>query len=181
MDFTSNAILRVRQASQASYTRLRELVAHSYIKFADEGRIDSEAETFTKLKKDEFKILEDHFSTLAVRSGFAQPRASNVAQKHLELQPDTARVLLLTLLDGDQIQPLEDTAQQLLEVWGICFGGRVNHDANLLRREGYHGLDADDHVKVNRACFVEFLKRLELASEPSDGLVLVASKPEALV
>lgn len=128
----------------------------------------------------DFKFLEEHDSDLAVRIGFAQPRAHQARRKHFELQPDTTRMLLLSVITPDNpLVTFEDVAAALRDIWGVSFGG-CEDDLNTLRNNGYEGLDDDADLEPNRNAFVDLLKRLNLATEPSDGLVLCAVNPEEL-
>lgn len=51
----------------------------------------------------------------------------------------------------------------------------------IWRENGYHGLDEDDDLRWNRDAFISQLKRLGLAYEPSDGLVLCGLDSELLL
>ena len=79
-------------------------------------------------------------------------------------------------------QPLvtvEEVAKELRNIWGVSFGG-CDDDLAVLGDYGHMGFDEDDDLKPNREAFVDLLKKLNLAAEPSDGLVLCAVKPEEL-
>ena len=80
-----------------------------------------------------------------MRMGYAQPRASRVPQKHFELQPDTLRVLMLSILDHDAQTaiPFDEACVRLRETWRIVIGGN-GIDAETLRRQGYFGFDESD-------------------------------------
>ena len=177
-DFLGEKDSRIRMQSQACYARLRESVRRSYTEFALRGRFDPDpiaAGLFVrKSRKDEndFRFLESHFGDLALRMGYAQPRASRVSQKHFELQPDTLRVLMLSVLDGDagSAITIDEVCEQLGKIWNIVIGG-LGTDLEALRDQGYFGFDEED-LRSNTIAFSERLKRLNLAFEPSDGLVL---------
>jgi hypothetical protein len=64
-----------------------------------------------------------------------------------------------------------ELALRLRTTWGISFGG-CHDDAQYLASRGIIGLDEDDDLSLNRKCFIEQMKTLGLAYEPSDGLVL---------
>ena len=130
-DFTGRKEGRIRSQSQACYARLRETVHRSYREFATCGRFDPDpiaAGLFSPKKRPDeidFKFLEEHFNDLALRMGYIQPRASQVPLKHFELQPDTLRVLMLSVLDmeaGNAI-PLDDVCERLGETWSVVVGG----------------------------------------------------------
>jgi hypothetical protein len=53
-------------------------------------------------------------------------------------------------------------------------GGRPN-DLAALRAQGFFGFDEED-LRANAAAFVNKLKSLNLAVEPSDGLVLCSTE-----
>jgi hypothetical protein len=62
----------------------------------------------------------------------------------------------------------------------VCFGA-CDNDNSILRENGYTGLDQDEDLEKNSVAFVDMLKKLNLAVEPSDGLVLCAVDPEELL
>lgn len=186
-DFSGDKNSRTRLQSKACYARLRDTIGQSYHSFANAGRFDPnpiEAHLFNKRTKQgdvldgdyDFAFLEQHFSDLALRIGYAQPRASRVNDKHLEPQPDTLRVLMLSILNEDphDALTLDDACERLASVWGIVVGGRPN-DLAALRAQGYFGFDEED-LRANAAAFVDKLKSLNLAVEPSDGLVLCSTE-----
>ena len=89
-------------------------------------------------------------------------------------------MLLLSLISPDKpLVTLEEVAESLRSTWGVCFGG-CDDDLAMMRKHGYDGLDDDLDLEPNRDAFVALLKRLNLATEPSDGLVLCAVNPEEL-
>ena len=178
MDFTGRPGSRCRVQSRASFARHRELVYRSYENWRQTGRfegLDEDYGFFVRSKKSsepDFKFLEQHFSDLAIRIGIAQPRAAVVKQKYYECQPDTLRTLVCSVLRRDVVT-LPELARRLKSTWGICFGG-CQEDHSDLQEAGYLGLDEDDDLRPNRMAFVELLKTMNLAVEPSDGLVLCA-------
>ena len=92
MDFLGDTKSRCRAHSCASFARHRELIYRAYPAWKDAGRFEGIEANYAEFKND-FKILEQHFSDLAVRIGLAQPRAAQAKRKHYELQPDTCRTL----------------------------------------------------------------------------------------
>ena len=179
-DFVGDKDGPIRTQSQTCYARLRETVRRSYREFAEAGRFEDDpigAGTFArKNQPDEhdFRFLEEHFGTLALRMGYAQPRASRVSQKHFELQPDTLRALMLSVLPHDATDALrfDQLCAALRDTWNIVVGGS-DADLEVLRDQGYFGFD-EAHLQRNAVAFAERLKELNLAVEPSDGLVLCA-------
>ena len=185
-DFSGKNNTRTRLQSKACYARLRETVGQSYLRFADSGRFDPNPiaeRVFNKRNRKmqvldddyDFAFLETHFSDLALRMGYAQPRAFQINEKHLELQPDTLRVLMLSVLSEDphDALPLEEVCEQLTNTWGVVVGGH-HQDLSALRNQGYFGFDEED-LRTNAAVFISRLKSLNLAAEPSDGLVLCST------
>ncbi len=168
----------MRSQSQTCYARLRETVRSAYRDLAAAGRFSTNpvAEgVFARRNREEgdnFWFLEEHFRDLAVRMGYAQPRASGVQQKHFELQPDTIRMLMLSILDQEAASPasFEKVCARLRDTWRIVVGG-VGTDPETLRQQGYFGFDEAD-LQRNAVAFADRLKSLNLAVEPSDGLVL---------
>jgi hypothetical protein len=184
MDFLGNTNARFRAASRLCFARQRGLVFESYRALRDAGAVDFDDEIFAGKSasggQPDFKFLEEHYSDLAVRIGFAQPRSWQARRKHFELQPDTARMLLLSvIMPDDPLVTFEVVAAALRDVWGVWLGG-CDNDLAALRQHGYEGLDEDADLEPNRDAFVDMLKRLNLATEPSDGLVLCAVNPEEL-
>jgi hypothetical protein len=183
MDFLGNTNARLRAASRLCFARERGLVFESYRALRDGGAVDFEDELFAPKNGDgqpDFSFLEQHYSDLSVRIGFAQPRAWQARRKHFELQPDTTRMLLLSIITPENpLVPFEEISRELRNVWGVAFGG-CDDDLATLRKHGYEGLDDDADLEPNRDVFVDLLKRLNLATEPSDGLILCAVNPEEL-
>ena len=121
----------------------------------------------------DFKFLEQHFNDLALRMGYIQPRASQVPLKHFELQPDTLRVLMLSAsgIEAGNAIPLDDVCERLGETWSVVVGA-LGRDLEALREQDYFGFDEED-LRHNTAAFAHRLKSLNMAFEPSDGLVLL--------
>jgi hypothetical protein len=180
MDFLDGENRRLRTQSRNSFTRQRELFFGSYQKKWAGGQLACEEAGFDEIRATKFKFLEQHFSDLAVRVGIAQPRAAQARRKHFELQPDTARILVMSVIEIGEILKLSDVAQILRATWGICFGG-CDDDQTQLQAHGNTGLDQDADLEPNAEAFIRLLKRLNLAVEPSDGLVLCAASPEELL
>jgi hypothetical protein len=186
-DFSGVKEGRTRIQSKACYARLREIVGQFYRKFANEGRFNPDpiaAQLFNKRNKHnqvladdyDFAFLETHFSDLALRMGYAQPRSSRVNEKHLELQPDTLRVLMLSVLNEDpqDALPFDELCRRLADIWRVVVGGNAD-DLSSLRAQGYFGFDEED-LRDNAGAFTSCLKSLNLAVEPSDGLVLSSTE-----
>ena len=180
-DFTGRREGRIRSQSQACYARLRETVRRSYREFAACGRFDPDpiaAGLFSPKKRPDevdFKFLEEHFNDLALRMGYIQPRASQVPLKHFELQPDTLRVLMLSAsgIEAGNAIPLDDVCERLGETWSVVVGA-LGRDLEALREQDYFGFDEED-LRHNTAAFAHRLKSLNMAFEPSDGLVLCST------
>ena len=180
-DFMGERDGRIRTQSQACYARLRETVRRSYSEFAATGRFapDPIAKGLfspkTRPEDTDFKFLETHFSDLALRMGYIQPRAARVPQKHFELQPDTLRILMLSILDGDagNAITLDEACKRLGEAWRVVVGA-LGSDLEALRQQAYYGFDEED-LRHNTAAFSQHLKSLNMAFEPSDGLVLCST------
>ena len=180
-DFMGEKHGRIRSQSQTCYARLRETVRRSYTEFAASGRLHPDpiaAGLFSRKKRPEdtdFRFLETHFNDLALRMGYAQPRAARVPQKHFELQPDTLRVLMLSILDigGGSAVTLDDVCERLGETWSVVVGA-LGTDLETLRDQDYFGFDEED-LRHNTAAFSQHLKNLNMAFEPSDGLVLCST------
>jgi hypothetical protein len=113
--------------------------------------------------------------------GYAQPRASNIPDKHLELQPDTLRVLMLSVLPDDppDVVQFDEVCSRLAATWRVIVGGNGD-DFSVLRKLGFFGLDEED-LRTNARNLAERLKSLNLAVEPSDGLVLCSTNIGGIV
>lgn len=178
-DVTGDSASRMRAQSRWSYARTRETIGSAFSRFAEEGRFDEcdKAWAYAKKHLNGRPKFEEFYRELAVRSGLAQPRASRVPAKHFEPQPDTLRVLLLSVLPvADGMVNLEDALNRLHATWNIVFGGR-DGDVELLADLGYTGLDQDRDIGPNTAALIEFLSDLGLATKFSDGLVMCHSVP----
>ena len=176
----------IRSQSQTCYSRVRDTVGHAYRKLADAGRFSInpiESGVFKKGLRNEndFRFLEQHFGDLALRMGYAQPRASRVPQKHFEFQPDTLRALMLSILDQDVHNAIrfDEVCDRLRDTWSIVIGGS-DTDATLLRQQGYFGFD-EVSLQHNAAAFAARLESLNLAVEPSDGLILCSKDVGAVL
>ena len=180
-DFMDARNERIRSQSQVCYARLRETVRRSYSEFAASGRLDPDPiaqglfSPKTRPEDQDFAFLETHFSELALRMGYIQPRASQVRLKHFEFQPDTLRVLMLSILDVDARTEitLENACRRLGKIWNVMVGA-LGSDLETLRDQDYFGFDEED-LRHNTSAFSEHLKSLNLAFEPSDGLVLCST------
>ena len=177
-DFVGERDGPVRSQSQTCYARLRDTVGRAYLNLAAAGRFSADQITggvFARQNRedeDDFQFLEQHFGDLALRMGYAQPRASRVPQKHFELQPDTLRVLMLSILHHDAANAItfDELCAELRRIWGVVVGGGAD-DYETLRERGYFGFDEAD-LQRNAAAFAKLLESLNLAVEPSDGLIL---------
>jgi hypothetical protein len=135
MDFLGGENRRLRTHSRNSFTRQRERFFGSYLEKQSAGQLDCDESDFTEIRKTKFKFLEQHFSDLAVRIGFAQPRAAQARRKHFELQPDTARILVMSVIPPSEIRELPDVALSLRTTWAASFGG-CDDDQHLLQTHG---------------------------------------------
>ena len=177
-DFVGPSDGSIRSQSQTCYSRLRETVGRAYLDLADGGLFSvNPIKTGVFGRKGgpdehDFRFLEEHFSDLALRMGYAQPRASRVSQKHFELQPDTLRALMLSILhrDAQDAITFDEVCDRLRNRWSIVVGGSGT-DSETLRQHGYFGFDEAD-LQRNAAAFAGRLESLNLAVEPSDGLIL---------
>lgn len=178
-DYTGEPSSRIRSQSQWSYTRLREELVGSFQGFNEAGRF-SDCEDLWAYVETELNgrpKTEDFYRNLALRSGLAQPRANRVVAKHFEPQPDTLRILVLSVLSaGDGLVPLTEVLQRLFATWRIVFGGRPE-DVGLLGDLGYAGLDQDQDLTPNSNSLIDLMTELGLATRFSDGLVMCHSQP----
>jgi len=190
MDFNTRQYTRTRTLSRYCYSRQREWFCKSYNTLRDCGEISFEDRVFIPEEKKEtdpnlekiadYKFLEDHFNYLALRIGFSQPRGNREPRKHFELQPETARILINSVLESEEVLEYEQMSVRLRQIWGSCYGGS-HDDIIVLNERGYSGLDLDEDLVPNSAKFSNLLIRLNLAVEPSDGLILCSNDPEGLL
>jgi len=170
-DFTGNQSRKCRSRSVHCFSRHRELLYKSFISLKDEGVLTTLGDYATD---DGFDLsdVERHFQDLSLRIGLVQPRAKTVRAKHYEPQSDTIRVLVTSVISPDEGPVIfSELAFRLRNVWGFTFGG-CHDDSVRLAKDGIVGLDEDDDLSLNRKRFIDQLKSLGLAFEPSDGLVL---------
>jgi hypothetical protein len=180
MDFLGHAQSRLRSQSRWCFTRMTEDLLQSFARFKIEGRFDgygTEYEALAARTPSKFPPLQEILRELGLRSGLAQPRANNVP-KHLELQPDTLRVLVLSMIPCGEIRSLAALAEQLWSVWGIVVGANAN-DSTHLAANGYAGLDQSEDLTPNVDAFVRLLMELGLATSPADGLVVCSTHSES--
>jgi hypothetical protein len=180
-DVSGDTSPRMRSQSVWSYARLREALISSFKGFHAAGRFAECADAWDYVGNDHNlngrPKFDEFYGTLALRSGLAQPRASRVPAKHFEPQPDTLRILVLSVPPiGDGLVPLGTLLDRLSETWGLVFGGRPE-DAEELDRLGYSGLDQDRDLTPNSDALVDLLTELGLATRFSDGLVMCHSQP----
>jgi hypothetical protein len=178
-DVSGDSRSRMRSQSRWSYARLRETLLTGFSAFADDGRFDecAEAWDYVKNKQNGRPKFEEFYRELALRSGLAQPRANRVPAKHFEPQPDTLRVLVLSVVPvTGEFFPLAQLLDRLYDIWALVFGGRPQ-DAEMLCRLGYVGLDQGRDLSPNAKALIELLSDLGLATRFSDGLVMCHSQP----
>lgn len=168
----------IRTQSKHCYARLREKVRSTYIELADTNQFSSNPITnriFARRGREnvsDFRFLEEHFRDLALRMGYTQPRAKRVREKHFEIHPDTLRVLMLSILNRNakEENTFNEISTMLKTTWGMIFGADSS-DSTDLKEQGYVGFDESD-LQQNANAFANSLKNLNLAVEPSDGLIL---------
>ena len=80
-------------------------------------------------------------------------------------------LVLSTLHDATKEITFDDLCDRLRSTWSVVGGGSTDYE--ILRHQGYFGFDETD-LERNAIAFADRLKDLNLAVEPSDGLVLCA-------
>jgi hypothetical protein len=178
-DMSGDSRSRMRAQSRWSYARLRETLISGFTSFSENGRFDECNDAWEYVQKEQQgrPKFEEFYRELALRSGLAQPRASRVPAKHFEPQPDTLRVIVLSLLPATEgLLPIPTLLDRFYNIWGLVFGG-CPQDADLLSTLGYYGLDQDRDLTPNAISLTELLSNLGLATRFSDGLVMCHSKP----
>lgn len=178
-DMSNGDSPRLREQSRWSLMRFRETLVASFARWAEMGRFDECREAWEYVIKEHEgrPPIEEYYRELLLRIGLAQPRGGRITTKHFELQPDTLRVLSLSVIRKDEgMIPLPDFLDRLFSVWGLCFGGR-NLDENVLVEMGYTGLDQASDLSPNTESLVALLVDLGLATRYSDGLVMCHCEP----
>ena len=178
-DMSNGQSQKMREQSRWSYSRFREALSVCFQNLADRGDFsECEAEWEWVLENQEGKPkIEEFYREILIRNGLAQPRASRIAAKHFELQPDTLHVLTLSALARKEgLVALPEFLDRLFEIWAICFGGR-SLDPDLLAQSGYTGLDRDRDLTPNTEGLVALLIDLGLATRYSDGIVMCHCTP----
>lgn len=181
-DFAGDTQPRLRAQSSACYSRHLGLFGRSlklWLEQSPDSISDAERATYDQMEPTIAKDLEDHFRDFSVRIGWAQPR-SGTPQKYFRPQPDTMRILLMSVLDAGEICTIDEVAQRLESRWGLVFG-LLPSDHAVLRRHGYSPLDEDADLRSNREVFKNLATNLGLAWEPSDGLVLFSLSKDRLI
>lgn len=174
---------RIRAQSRATYARQLDLFSLSYDRAFTTGSahgLDEADWTVFATSAKARQILEEHFRDLGVRIGIVQPRSAVAKHKHIELQADTMRVLVLSLLEDEQVLTMTEFSERLRSTWSLLVGAAAQ-DGELLRGNRFGPLDRDDDLRPNAVAFEALLIRLGLAVEPSDGLTLVAINAEELI
>lgn len=181
-DFAGDTRPRLRAQSSACYSRHVGLFGQSFKIWLDQSPTPiSEAQlaAYDQMEAKINKDLEDHFRDFSVRIGWAQPR-SGAPQKYFRPQPDTMRILLMSVLEEGEICTMDEVAKRLESQWCLVFG-LLPSDHAVLRRHGYSPLDEGADLRTNRESFKHLATRLGLAWEPSDGLVLFSLSKDHLV
>jgi hypothetical protein len=178
VDMLGESSSKMRSQSRWSYARLREALVHGFARFYEEGRFD-DCKAAWKHIQDNMAgrpKFDEFFRELTLRSGVAQPRASRIASKHFELQPETLRVAVLSVLSlSEGMIPITELLERFYKTWGFCFGGRPE-DATLLEKIGYPALDQDQDLTPNTEALITLLRDLGLVTRFSDGLVMCHAK-----
>jgi hypothetical protein len=172
-DFAGASRPRVSDQAAACYARHLGLFGrslHLWLETANDEVSDDDRLAFELMEPKITKALEDHFRELSVRIGWVQPR-SGTANKYFRPQPDTIRVLLMSILNRDEVATMDEVAERLRNNWRLVFG-LLASDHAVLRKRGYAPLDEDTDLRANRQAFKHLAIHLGLAWEPSDGLVL---------
>ena len=181
-DFAGDTRRRLRDQSAACYSRHLGLFGrslHLWLEKTASVVADTDRALLERMEAKITKGLEDHFRDFSERIGWVQPR-SGTANKYFRPLPDTMRVLLMSVLEGDEICTIDEIALRLRDQWQLVLG-LLPTDHTVLRNHGYGPLDEDADLRANRDAFKRLAKHLGLAWEPSDGLVLFSLSPDRLI
>jgi hypothetical protein len=178
VDMLGESSSKMRSQSRWSFSRLREALVQGFVRFYQEGRFDDCKAAWKHIQEQMAgrPKFDEFFRELTLRSGLAQPRASRIAAKHFELQPETLRVAVLSVISIDEgMISITDLLERLYKIWGLSFGGRPE-DGSLLEKIGYSALDQDQDLTPNTEALISLLKDLGLATRFSDGLIMCHAK-----
>ncbi|MBK5971108.1 MULTISPECIES: hypothetical protein [Thiorhodovibrio] len=181
-DFAGDTKPRLRVQSAACYSRHLGLFGRSLKFWMDqpESRVlDADIGVYELAATSVTKHLEEHFRDFSVQIGWAQPRSGG-SQKYFRPQPDTMRVLLMSVIEDGEICTIDEVAERLAYRWRLVFG-LLPSDHSVLRKHGYSPLDEDADLRANREAFKNLAISLGLAWEPSDGLVLFSVRKDRLI
>lgn len=178
IDMLGDSSSKMRSQSRWSFARLREELIEAFTRFQSAGRFQ-ECETAWEHIERQLggrPKFEEFYRELALRGGLAQPRSSRIAAKHFELQPETLRVVVMSVLSVEEgMITITALLERMFQTWGFCFGGRPD-DGSVLTELGYTGLDQDQDLTPNTEALTSLLSDLGLATRFSDGLVMCHAK-----
>jgi hypothetical protein len=180
-DFAGASRPRVSDQSAACYARHLGLFGrglHLWLDMTNEEVSEEDRLAFELMEAKVTRDLEDHFRDFSVRIGWVQPR-SGTSNKYFRPQPDTMRVLLMSILNPDEVATMDEIARRLRNSWRLVFG-LLPSDHAVLRKRGYAPQDEDTDLRINREAFKHLAIHLGLAWEPSDGLVLFSLNRDAI-
>lgn len=178
VDMLGDSSSKMRSQSRWSYARIRERLVGAFAHFHELGRFEDCEDAWEQVRTQLAgrPKFEDFYRELTLRSGLSQPRASRITAKHFELQPETLRVAVLSVLNVTEgMIPITELLERFFAIWGMCFGGRPD-DSTILTRLMYTGLDQDQDLTPNVEALIELLSDLGLATRFSDGLVMCHAK-----
>lgn len=178
VDMLGDSSSKMRSQSRWSFARLREGLVEAFTQFENQGRFQDCEDAWKHVQSQlgGRPKFEEFYRELTLRGGLAQPRSSRIAAKHFELQPETLRVIVMSVLSIETgMIPITELLDTMFQTWGFCFGGRPN-DGSVLSALGYTGLDQDQDLTPNMEALICLLSDLGLATRFSDGLVMCHAK-----
>ncbi len=178
VDMLGDSSSKMRAQSRWSFSRVREGLIDAFSRFESSGRFEGSEEAWSYIERQlaSRPKFEEFYRELGLRSGLAQPRANRISAKHFELQPETLRAAVMSVITiDDGFVPITELLERLFNTWGLCFGGRPLDDA-LLAKLGYTGLDQDQDLTPNTEALTTLLAELGLATRLSDGVVMCHAK-----
>lgn len=178
VDMLGDSSSKMRAQSRWSFSRVREGLIDAFSRFESSGRFEGSEEAWSYIQRQlaSRPKFEEFYRELGLRSGMAQPRANRISAKHFELQPETLRAAVMSVVTiDDGSVPITELLDRLFNTWGLCFGGRPLDDA-LLAKLGYTGLDQDQDLTPNTEALTTLLAELGLATRLSDGVVMCHAK-----
>jgi hypothetical protein len=103
VDMLGDSSSKMRAQSRWSFSRVREGLIDAFSHFESSGRFEGSEEAWSYIERQlaSRPKFEEFYRELGLRSGLAQPRANRISAKHFELQPETLRAAVMSVVAID--------------------------------------------------------------------------------